>query len=209
MDSRSLPQNKVSVGSDQLSKFSHFAWKSVSRIWALSLPTEGTITTRKLRRTYWRLELGVDVARDGSPMPGSHNVAMQLHAPPPSRINRHRVGVLHFASVWAWLAGACSTWTAGGADHTSIWCRGKRKSEVEREREKKRTWKRAREREVGREARGRRWVAEVLSSELRHPLPWNTEKIAKKCGRLDKGTIRRKGLSLSLLLISYHGPITI
>ena len=37
MDSRLLPQNKVLVSSDQLSKFCYFAWKSVPTIRALSL----------------------------------------------------------------------------------------------------------------------------------------------------------------------------
>ena len=46
MDSRVLPQNKALVGSDQLSKFHHFARKSMSTIQALLLWTEGSIVTR-------------------------------------------------------------------------------------------------------------------------------------------------------------------
>ena len=49
MDSRSLPQNKVSFRSDQLSKFCQFVQKSVPMIWAFSIQTEYTITTRRLR----------------------------------------------------------------------------------------------------------------------------------------------------------------
>ena len=48
MDSRSFPQNKAPFGWNQLSKFCHFAQKSVLTIRILSSRTEGTITTKRL-----------------------------------------------------------------------------------------------------------------------------------------------------------------
>ena len=65
MESRSLPQNNASFGSDQLSKLLNFAQKSVSTIWPLSSQMKGTNTTRRLRETNWNLEMEVGVARDG------------------------------------------------------------------------------------------------------------------------------------------------
>ena len=50
-DSRSLPQNKALVGSDQLSKFCQFAHKSIPMIQALSSRTKVTIIMRMSRGT--------------------------------------------------------------------------------------------------------------------------------------------------------------
>ena len=49
MNSRLLPQNKASFGSDQLAKFCRFVWKRVPTIRALSARMEGTIGTRRPR----------------------------------------------------------------------------------------------------------------------------------------------------------------
>ena len=49
--SGSLPQNKALLGSDQLSKFCHFARKHVPLIRAFSSQMEGTITTRRSKGT--------------------------------------------------------------------------------------------------------------------------------------------------------------
>ena len=62
MDSRSLPQNKTSFGSDQLTKFIIFARKKVSTIQAFSLQTEVTILMRRPREIDWNLEMAVKVA---------------------------------------------------------------------------------------------------------------------------------------------------
>ena len=53
MDSRLLPQNKASFGSNQLSKFRHFAQKRVPTIRSLLSRMEGTIMMRRPKRTNW------------------------------------------------------------------------------------------------------------------------------------------------------------
>ena len=78
MDLRLLHQNKISVGSDQLSKFHYFAQKSVPTIRQLLLQMEGTITMRKLRETYWDLEPAMGVAEDGSATAARHDVAKRV-----------------------------------------------------------------------------------------------------------------------------------
>ena len=66
MDSRSLPQNKTSFGSNQLSKFRHFTQKSVPTIWPLSLWIEGTTIIRRPKGIDWQPRTVVWVAREGT-----------------------------------------------------------------------------------------------------------------------------------------------
>ena len=59
-----LTQNKVSFGSDQISKFCQFVRKCVPSIWAFSLWMECTSMTRRSREMDWHLETMVGVTRD-------------------------------------------------------------------------------------------------------------------------------------------------
>ena len=75
IDSRSLSKNKALFGLCLLSKFCHFARKSVPIIRTLLSWTEGTITTRMLRRNCGGLEPTLGVAGDGGATAASHGVA--------------------------------------------------------------------------------------------------------------------------------------
>ena len=99
MGLRSLPQNKALIGSDQLSKLRHFAWKSVPTIRTLSSRTDGTIATRRSRGTCWDLEMEVDAAEDGGAMAASRGLARALHEPPPLRVNLHEASSVPFSAV--------------------------------------------------------------------------------------------------------------
>ena len=76
IDSRPLPQNKAPFGYDLLAKFRHFTRKSVPTIRSLLSQTEGTITMRKSRGTYWDLEPVIGVAEDGDATAASQDVAI-------------------------------------------------------------------------------------------------------------------------------------
>ena len=53
MNSRLLPQNKISFGYDQLAKFANFAQKNVPMIQTFSLRMEDTLVMRRSRGTCW------------------------------------------------------------------------------------------------------------------------------------------------------------
>ena len=109
MKSRSLPQNKTLVGSEQLSKFRQFAQKGILMIWALSSRKEGIIMAKRSRRTCWDLEPAVGVAGDSGATPRSH-----------SRCRRRYRSCLTLTEVGPTISPPCEL---DELAHVRRWCR--------------------------------------------------------------------------------------
>ena len=95
IDLRSFSQNKALVGSDQLLKFCHFAWKSVPTMQTLSWQMKGTIRT-KGQEDWLAPTLA---AKTGLRTTGSHNLPTSDPPLPTAVIGwlRSRALAVHFA----------------------------------------------------------------------------------------------------------------
>ena len=105
---RSLPEDKTSFGTDQLSKFDILSRKVCLTIRPLSSQTEGTFTILRLKATCWNQEWLPKVAGDGGSKPSSLGHFTRLSHRQWQHFMANRVGFNLFGLLWFSPTNACS-----------------------------------------------------------------------------------------------------